>query len=171
MADCTIHFDCVISQPFAENTYLVHRSDSRECLIVDPGFDPEAIVARIEQRELTPVAILNTHGHSDHIAGNAAMKSQYPDCPLIIGQGDAPKLTDAQLNLSAPFGIELISPPADQMVRGGQVLSLAGMQWEVRETPGLSCGHVVFLCRDAAPWLVLGGDVLFQGSVGRTDFP
>ena len=66
-----------------------------------------------------PAAIINTHGHSDHIAGNAYCKQRWPDIPLIIGSGDAEKLTNADLNLSAPFGVELISPPADRTVHEG----------------------------------------------------
>jgi hydroxyacylglutathione hydrolase len=118
-----------------------------------------------------PVAILNTHGHADHIAGNAALKDQFPRCPLVIGAGDADKLTDPVGNLSANYGVPLVSPPADRTVGEGDVLDLAGVRWTVRETPGHSRGHVVFISRELAPILVLGGDVLFAGSVGRTDFP
>jgi glyoxylase-like metal-dependent hydrolase (beta-lactamase superfamily II) len=116
------------------------------------------------------VAILNTHGHSDHIAGNAAMKSQWPGCPLIIGVGDAHKLTDPYSNLSADYGIALVSPPADRTVEEGEVLDLAGVQLEVLLTPGHSPGHVVFVSKSQSPWVVVNGDVLFQGSIGRTDF-
>lgn len=171
MATRPIQLDCIVSQPFAENTFLVFLEGHSECLIVDPGFEPDAVIARIESRQLQPVAILNTHGHSDHIAGNEAMKQKWPDCPLIIGHGDAAKLTDPHLNLSAPFGVELISPPADQTVGAGDTLHFAGLELEVRETPGHSIGHVVFLYRGQSPWIVLGGDVLFQGGIGRTDFP
>lgn len=166
-----MHIHRVVSQPFAENTYIVSLFGNTECLIIDPGFDPDSILAKIDQLNLTPVAILNTHGHSDHIAGNEAMKVRWPDCPLIIGEAEAEKLTDAMLNLSAPFGLEIISPPADQTVVEAEILELAGMKLEVRETPGHSSGHVVFICRDASPWIVFGGDVLFRGSIGRTDFP
>ena len=65
----------------------------------------------------------------------------------------------------------MVSPPADRTVRAGDVLDLAGVRWTVRETPGHSSGHVVFVARELAPILVLGGDVLFAGSIGRSDFP
>ena len=166
-----LHVECVVSQPFAENTYIVYLQDRQECLILDPGLEPDKIDQVISRNDLTPVAILNTHGHSDHIAGNAHCKQRWPASPLIIGRDDAPKLTDADLNLSAPFGFNIISPPADQVVSHGETVQVAGIELEVLETPGHSQGHVVFLCRQVSPWVVFGGDVLFQGSVGRTDFP
>jgi glyoxylase-like metal-dependent hydrolase (beta-lactamase superfamily II) len=90
---------------------------------------------------------------------------------LIIGQGDADKLTDPYKNLSASLGVPIVSPPADRLVNEGDTLELAGMTLEVLEMPGHSVGHVVFVWRGAAPWVVFAGDVLFQGSIGRTDFP
>ncbi len=161
----------IVSQPFAENTYVVRIEGAAECLIVDPGFEPDKILAFVERHQLTPAAILNTHGHSDHIAGNRAMKDQWPACPLVIGRGDAPKLTDARLNLSAAYGVELTSPPADVLVCEGDVYSAGGIDLEVLEAPGHSIGHVVFVWKGGDPWIVIGGDVLFRGSIGRTDFP
>ena len=75
----------VTSRLFEENAYLAYLEGRDDCLIVDPGFDPDEIVAFLAERRLTPAAILNTHGHADHIAGNEAMKRNWPDCPLIIG--------------------------------------------------------------------------------------
>jgi glyoxylase-like metal-dependent hydrolase (beta-lactamase superfamily II) len=161
----------VISAPFDENTYIAHLSNRRDCIVFDPGFDPDSIVEYLEKHELTPAAILCTHGHSDHIAGNAAMKERWPGVPLVIGVGDASKLTDPEGNLSAPFGVSLISPPADRTVDEPDRFEAAGLVLEVLSTPGHSSGHVVFLCRQVEPWYVFGGDVLFRGSVGRTDFP
>jgi glyoxylase-like metal-dependent hydrolase (beta-lactamase superfamily II) len=139
--------------------------------VVDPGLEPARIVDHLVRHGLTPAAILCTHGHSDHIAGNGQLKERWPQCELVIGAGDAAKLTDAELNLSAPFGLPLISPPADRLVREGDRLSVAGLEIEVRETPGHSAGHVVFLVSGTAPLQVFVGDVLFQRGVGRTDFP
>jgi glyoxylase-like metal-dependent hydrolase (beta-lactamase superfamily II) len=80
-------------------------------------------------------------------------------------------LTDATLNLSAAFGVPVTSPPADRLVADGEALTMAGIPLEVFEIPGHSPGHVVYVIRGADPMIVLGGDVLFAGSVGRTDFP
>lgn len=171
MSRLPLNLETIASPPFDENTYIVWLDGRSDCLIIDPGFLPDDIVALVESRALTPVAILNTHGHADHIAGNATMKNRWPDCPLVIGAGDAPKLTDPVLNLSAGFGYKLLSPPADRVLRDGDAFSAAGFDLEVREIPGHSIGHVVFIWKAASPSVVFGGDVLFAGSIGRTDFP
>lgn len=166
-----VQIETIESHPFSENSYLVWKHGGAEAFVIDPGFEPELILEQIEERGLTLVAIVNTHSHLDHIAGNAAMKEAYPDAPVIIGHGEATFLTDPNLNRSAFYGMPLTSPPADRTVLDGGVLELAGLTMDVREIPGHSPGHVVFVIRDVAPTLVLGGDVLFRGSVGRTDFP
>jgi glyoxylase-like metal-dependent hydrolase (beta-lactamase superfamily II) len=164
------HLATIVSLPFAENTYVAYREGRGDCLVVDPGLEPEKIFDVLEGSELEPAAILLTHGHADHIGGNAALKERWPDCPLVVGRGDAPKLTDARLNLSAGYGLELLSPPADVLLDEGDTYCAAGFDLEVREIPGHSIGHVVFIHR-GEPIVVFGGDVLFAGSIGRTDFP
>lgn len=162
----------VIVDPFySENCYVAHLNGKSECVIVDPSFDPDRILQFIDEQRLTPVAILNTHGHADHISGNAPMKERFPECPLMIGTAEANKLTDPEANLSRPFGIDIISPEADRLLREGDIVSVAGFDFEVFDTPGHSSGHIIFVWKGCSPWLVFGGDVLFQGSIGRTDFP
>jgi hydroxyacylglutathione hydrolase len=166
-----LHAARIESLPFGENTYVVFRPGTADCLVVDPGFEPDAVVAAIEKCGLEPRAILLTHGHSDHIAGNGFLRERWPGLPILIGRHDAPKLTDPEQNLSAPFGLALTSPPADRLLDDGETLDLAGLALEVREIPGHSRGHVVFVVGGCDPPVVIGGDVLFHGSVGRTDFP
>lgn len=162
--------ETIPSVPFDENTYLFWLEGREDCILVDPGMQPAKIVAAVEKHGLTPVAILLTHGHSDHIFGNTAMKQRWPDVPLIIGHGDAYKLTDPAGNLSAEFGMPFTSPPADQTVAEGETLDLAGMNFKVLETPGHSAGHVMLLFEIDGDTHVIGGDVLFRGSIGRSDF-
>jgi glyoxylase-like metal-dependent hydrolase (beta-lactamase superfamily II) len=160
----------VVSAPFEENTYVVRRPGRSDAIVIDPGLEPDLILDYLRDHKLTAVAILNTHGHADHIGGNSAVKRAHPEAPLIIGAGDARLLTDATANLSAPFGLPITSPPPDRTVREGDRVDAAGIQLEVLDIPGHSPGHVVFLYRDS-PIVVFGGDVLFRGSIGRYDFP
>jgi glyoxylase-like metal-dependent hydrolase (beta-lactamase superfamily II) len=159
----------IVSTLFEENCYIVHLRDQNKCLVIDPGLDPQDILQEISDQNLEVAAILNTHGHADHIAGNAALTQAFPTAPLVIGRDDAPLLTDANANLSAPFGMTILSPAADFTVSEGDVIDEAGIRLEVLEVPGHSPGHVVFVHR-SEPTIVFGGDVLFRGSIGRTDF-
>lgn len=161
----------IVSDPFQENTYITHLGGSPGCVVIDPGLEPEKIVRKLIGRRLEPLAILNTHGHSDHIAGNTAMKEQWPDCPIMIGERDAPKLIDANLNLSGPYGFGLTSPKADRLLHDEDKLSLAGLDLRVRTIPGHTRGHVVYIVENCEPLRVFAGDVVFAGSIGRTDFP
>jgi glyoxylase-like metal-dependent hydrolase (beta-lactamase superfamily II) len=165
-----VHIRSIVSMPFEENTYVVWRGDRSDCVVIDPGLEPDLILDFLHQADLTPAAILNTHGHGDHIAGNQAMKEAFPEAPLVIGANETPLLTNPHLNMSAPFGVPVVSPPADQTVREGDVVEAAGLRFEVLDVPGHSPGHVVYVLR-TQPIRVFGGDVLFQGSVGRYDFP
>ncbi|QEL16508.1 MBL fold metallo-hydrolase [Limnoglobus roseus] len=166
-----VQIETIESQPFSENSYLVWPDGGREAFVIDPGFEPELILEQLAAKNLRLAAIVNTHAHLDHIAGNTAMKEAFPDAPIIIGHGEATFLGDPKLNRSAFYGMPLTSPPADRTVKDGDVLELVGLAMDVREIPGHSPGHVVYILRDLTPTLVLGGDVLFRGSVGRTDFP
>jgi hydroxyacylglutathione hydrolase len=161
----------VTSRLFQQNCYVAWLEGRSDCIVIDPGLEPARIIQAIQEHGLTPAAILNTHGHSDHIAGNGAMKERWPNCPLVIGSNEVEKLSDPEKNLSARFGMPIVSPPADRLVLEGETVDYAGFTFEVREIPGHSSGHVVFIWHTGQPPLVFGGDVLFAGSIGRTDFP
>ncbi len=160
----------IVSMPFAENTYVLWREDHTDAVVIDPGLEPELILTFLSESRLRPAVLLNTHGHADHIAGNGALKAAFPEAPLVIGVGDEPLLSDPIANMSAPFGFSITSPPADRLVRQNDRLEYAGFVFEVLDLPGHSPGHVAFVMEDR-PLRIFGGDVLFQGSIGRTDFP
>ena len=166
-----IRIETVVSAPFEENTYIAQIDGRKDGIVIDPGLEPEAILAQLDLLGVQPAAILNTHGHGDHIGGNGALKKRWPEALLVIGQADAPKLTDPRLNLSLGFGFSLKSPPADRTVRDGELLELAGFRLRVLEIPGHSAGHVVYVCEGHEPLVAFVGDVIFLDSIGRTDFP
>ncbi len=160
----------IVYMPFAENTYVVWRPERQDALVIDPGLEPDLILSFLEEEGRQAAALLNTHGHADHIAGNAPLKLAFPQAPLIIGAKEERLLTDTMANLSAPFGLPIVSPPADRLVREGDIFEAAGITLEVLEVPGHSSGHVVYLFR-ADPIVVFGGDVLFREGIGRSDLP
>lgn len=160
----------VESAPFAQISYVVWLDGCDEALVVDPGFDPGAILEVLGRENLRLAGILNTHGHADHIAGNAAMKQAFPDALLVVGRNEVKLLEDADANLSGQFGLALTSPPADRLLADGERFELAGLKFQAREIPGHSPGSVIYVCDQFDPPFVFGGDVLFAGSVGRTDF-
>jgi glyoxylase-like metal-dependent hydrolase (beta-lactamase superfamily II) len=161
----------VVSLPFEQNGYIARLQGRDDCLVIDPGLEPEKILRHLDERHWAPGAILNTHGHSDHIGGNAALKKRWPSCPLVIGSGDAAKLTDPWLNLSGAFGASLVSPAADVTVNDGDSYEAAGFELQVRTIAGHTTGHIVYLWEGQDPPVVWVGDVIFAGSIGRTDFP
>jgi hydroxyacylglutathione hydrolase len=171
MSSDKVHIAVIVSRRFGQNSFVAWLEGRADCIVIDPGFEPDKIIAEIERHNLAPATMLITHGHSDHIGGNAVLKSRWPECPIVIGAEEAEKLTDPEKNLSARFGHPIVSPPADRLVFEGEFIEYAGFRLEVREIPGHSTGHVVFIWHDHQPPVVFGGDVLFAGSVGRTDFP
>ena len=148
------------------NCYLVYCEDTKACVIVDPGAESDKIFPVIAEEELRPIAVINTHGHVDHIGANRDMKDKF-DIPLWIHAGDKEMLVRTQsLELSLFLGAK-DSPPPDRYLVDGDEIKIGNGRLRVLHTPGHSPGGMC-LYTDG---MVFTGDSLFVGSVGRTDFP
>lgn len=155
--------------PFEQNCTLLWCEASRQAAVVDPGGDVELILAALAREQLTPVLILVTHGHIDH-AGGVAELAERLGLP-VEGPGEADRFwVDGMAEQSRMFGF----PPCRSFVpsrwlQDGDRVRFGEVELEVLHCPGHTPGHVVF--HDRPGRLVVVGDVLFKGSVGRTDFP
>jgi glyoxylase-like metal-dependent hydrolase (beta-lactamase superfamily II) len=152
----------------AENCYVVRRDGSDHGLIVDPGDEAERILEAVDQLGLTVDGILVTHCHFDHI-GAVAPVAAATGAPVWCPQIEVPVLADIMSYVPWPGFGPFESYDADETVAGGEHLSLAGLEIDVVFTPGHSPGHVTYAIPDEGA--LFSGDVLFQGSVGRTDLP
>jgi glyoxylase-like metal-dependent hydrolase (beta-lactamase superfamily II) len=160
----------VLSTLFQQLGYVVHRKDGKDCFVVDPGLEPENYLELFEKEGLSPVALLVTHGHGDHIGGIGTIRKQWKSAKIYIGELDSEKLSDPEKNLSATFGIGFTTPKADVLLKDGDKLELAGITLEVRHVPGHSKGHVVYWIPTEPKGTLFVGDVIFQGNIGRNDF-
>jgi hydroxyacylglutathione hydrolase len=154
--------------PVQENCFLFRGEGSDRALIVDPGDEPERILAAVEELGVTVEAVLVTHCHFDHI-GAVAPVARATGAPVYVSRIEKPVLADIMSYVPwAGFG-PFESYEADHLLEGGETLELAGFEIEVLFTPGHSPGHVTFSVPEHQA--IFSGDVLFQGSVGRTDLP
>lgn len=155
--------------PFQQNCTIMFDDETKRGVVVDPGGDVEHIVAAIRENGITIEAIWITHGHLDHAGGAMELKEELG--VDIIGPHEADKILLDNIELSAQnYGIGgMRNCTPDRFLSEGEVVSFSGHEFEVLHCPGHAPGHVVFYNRAAKFAHV--GDVLFQGSVGRTDLP
>jgi hydroxyacylglutathione hydrolase len=152
----------------AENCYIARGDGADHAVIVDPGDEPERLLEAIDSLGVTIDGILVTHCHFDHI-GAVAPVAEATGAPVWCPQIEVPVLADIMSYVPWPGFGPFDSYDADETVAGGEHLSLAGLEIDVVFTPGHSPGHVTYAIPDEGA--LFSGDVLFQGSVGRTDLP
>jgi hydroxyacylglutathione hydrolase len=154
--------------PVAENCFLLRREGSDRLLVVDPGEEAERILAAVEATGAQVEAILVTHCHFDHI-GAVAPVAKATGAPVYCPEIEVPVLADIMAFVPWEGFGPFESYEADEVVRGGETLELAGLELDVVFTPGHSPGHVTYAVKGEPA--IFSGDVLFQGSVGRVDLP
>jgi glyoxylase-like metal-dependent hydrolase (beta-lactamase superfamily II) len=151
--------------PIGTNCYVVRAHDrAHEAVVVDPGADAPMILEELAALESTCAAILITHGHWDHLGGVAEL-AQATGAPVYMADDERLLLED--VNSFTPPGVELQPYSPDVALKGDEVLELAGMSFETLRVPGHSPAHLAYHTEGA----VFSGDLLFAGSVGRTDLP
>ena len=156
--------------PIQQNCTLLWDETTMHGAVIDPGGDVEHIAEQVRSLGVTVDRIALTHGHFDHAAGAAALKTLLGDIPVEGPDMRDKFLLDGLAEASARFGIaEGRNVTPDRWLQEGDTVELAGVQFDVLHCPGHTPGHVVFV--NKASRFALVGDVLFRGSVGRTDFP
>lgn len=151
---------------FQENSYLVVDPATRRAVLVDPGAEPEQLIQMVRASGATLDAIWLTHAHIDHIGAIAGVKRVW-DVPIYLHPADRP-LYDRGAMQAAVYGLAFEQPPApDHSLVEGDVLSVGSLDFDVLHLPGHAPGHVAFVRQGT----MLGGDLLFAGSIGRTDLP
>ena len=150
---------------FGVNNFIIHSENSSKAILIDACEDSQSILEKISELKVELVYLINTHGHGDHIAGNAEIISK-TGAQLMIHPLDEPYLHDPQLNLSTWLGTVLKSPPPDRLLNEGDIVELDNIQLKVLHTPGHTPGNITLVSDDVA----FVGDVIFRESIGRTDF-
>ncbi|MBQ8909431.1 MAG: MBL fold metallo-hydrolase [Oscillospiraceae bacterium] len=151
-----LHIHTLTVGPLETNCYILYADNCRECLIIDPGYEPDRVLDAVKELGKTISAILLTHGHFDHVGGVREIFSQ-TDCDIYLCPADCQMpetMTAGPLCYTNSY-------------QDGDSLNLAGLTLQVLHTPGHTPGSVCLLCENA----LFAGDTLFAGSCGRTDLP
>ena len=153
--------------PVATNCYIVNKEGSRSCVVIDPGEEAGKIASYIEKKGLNNEGILLTHGHFDHITGVSELVSLVGG-KVYAYEGEKELMMDPRQNGSVMMGYELAIEP-ENLLRDGEILSVAGMAFKVIHTPGHTIGGCCYYLQEEK--VLFSGDTLFRESIGRTDFP
>ena len=156
--------------PVATNSYLIADPQTREAAVIDPAWDGHIILAEAQKRNWRIAHLWYTHAHFDHIGGAAGVADGCNPLPIVALHPDDYQLWRIKGGASL-FGIPLDDPGPEPGIdlQHGQILTLGSYQFEVRHAPGHTPGHVMFYCESER--VLFSGDVIFNGSIGRTDLP
>jgi len=158
--------DTLVLGLFQTNCYLIGCPETREALVLDPGGEVPPILERAQARGLTIRLIVNTHGHYDHIVGNAEL-ARRTGAPLAVHELDAPLLYAPQYDFSALLGLRREPCRPTRLLRDGDTVGVGRLSFRVLHTPGHTPGSICLL----GEGLLFSGDTLFHLGVGRTDLP
>jgi len=151
----------IVVGPLESNCYLAGDENTKEIFVIDPGGDYKSIKSVIDKYSLKPKAVINTHGHGDHIGANEEF-----GIPVWIYRLDADFLIDSSKNLSGAFGFFLKTKSASRLLEDGDILNIGKYSLEVIHTPGHTPGSICL----KAVGVIFTGDTLFCQGIGRTDF-
>ncbi|MEH7390443.1 MBL fold metallo-hydrolase [Bacillus sp. JJ1474] len=155
--------------PLQTNCYILSK-ENNICLIFDPGEESDKLSSYIQKAKLKPVAIILTHAHFDHIGAVDDIREEY-NIPVYIHEKEADWLLDPALNGSSRYEMipNISGKPADIIINNEQEITIGDFTLQIYETPGHSPGSISIYIKDSG--LVVAGDALFYGSIGRTDLP
>ena len=161
-----LYIKTIVTGPFQENSYLLIDKLSKKCVLIDPGDEAQKIINFINEKNILPIAIINTHAHLDHIGAISEIKAEY-SIPFYLHTEEKPIL-DSYLISCRMFGMKPAqSPSVDVWLNASGELLIGPFKFLIIETPGHTPGGCSFLIND----VIFVGDTLFQGSIGRTDLP
>jgi len=141
----------------------------KHCLIVDCGYEPDELLSFVEEQELQAERVVLTHAHADHIAGLHELHSRLGPVPISMHRAEEDWMNDPMLNLSAALGLNVTAPMPNEFLTEGDTVGIGTVIFEIKETPGHSPGGISLIHTGSKNAIV--GDSLFNGSIGRTDFP